>query len=42
MFKIGFDMFPLMINVNTDDWVPYHVIVGLFEAPNTFRTTLEK
>jgi len=29
-----------MINFINDDWVPYHVIVRLFEALNTFGTTL--
>jgi hypothetical protein len=42
MSKIGFDMFPLVIIFINDDWVPYHVIIGLFEAPNTFRVALEK
>jgi hypothetical protein len=42
MSKIGFDMFPLVIIFINDDWVPYHVIIRLFEAPNTFRVPLEK
>jgi hypothetical protein len=42
MFRIDFDMLPLVINFINDDWVPYHVIVGLFEVPNTFRATLGK
>jgi hypothetical protein len=33
MSKIGFDTFVLVINFIYDDWVPYHVIVRLFETP---------
>jgi len=40
MYKTNFDMFVLMINFINDDWVPYHVIVRLFEALNTFGATL--
>jgi hypothetical protein len=29
MFRIGF-------NFTNDNWVPYHVILGLFKALNTF------
>jgi hypothetical protein len=42
MSKIGFDTFVLKINFINDDWVPYHVIIRLFEAPNTPGTTLVK
>ncbi len=42
MPKTSFDMFVLVINFINDDWVPYHVIVRLFEAPNTFGATLAK
>jgi hypothetical protein len=40
MPKTSFDMFVLVINFINDDWVPYHVIVRLFEVLNTFGTTL--
>jgi hypothetical protein len=39
MSKIGFDTFAFVINFIDDDWVPYHVIVGLFDTPNTFEIT---
>jgi len=42
MSTIGFDTFMLMINFINDDWVPCHVTIRLFEAPNTSRTTLVK
>jgi hypothetical protein len=42
MSKIGFDTFVLMINFIDDDWVPYLVIIKLFEAQNTSRATLVK
>ncbi len=40
MSKTRFDMFVLVINFINDDWVPYHVIIRLFEILNTFGTTL--
>jgi hypothetical protein len=40
MFKMGFDTFALVIKFINEDWVPYHVIVGLFEIRNSSRTTL--
>jgi hypothetical protein len=40
MFKIGFNTFALVIKFINEDWVPYHVIVGLFEILNTYGTTL--
>jgi hypothetical protein len=42
MSKIGFDTFVLVINFINDDWLPWHVIVGLFEVPNTSGRTLVK
>jgi hypothetical protein len=42
MSKIGFDTFMLIIDFINNDWVPCHVIVWLFEAPNTSRATLVK
>jgi hypothetical protein len=37
--KIDFDTFALVINFIDDDWVPCHIIIGLFETPNTFGIT---
>jgi hypothetical protein len=39
MSKFGFDTFAFVINFIDDDWVPYHVIVGLFDTPDTFGIT---
>jgi hypothetical protein len=39
MSKIGFDTFAFMINFIDDDWVFYHVIVGLFDTLDTFGIT---
>jgi hypothetical protein len=39
MLKIGFDTFALVINFIDDDWMPCHVIVGLFETLDTFGIT---
>jgi hypothetical protein len=41
MSKIKFDIF-FFINFIDDDWVSHHVIVGMFEAPNTSRASLVK
>jgi len=40
MFKIRFDKFAFVIKFINEDWVLCQVIVGLFEALNTSRTTL--
>jgi len=40
MSESSFDTFALVINFINEEWVPCHVIVGMFEAFNTFRTTL--
>ncbi len=42
MSKTSFDTFMLVINFIDDDWVPWHVTVGLFEAPNASKATLVK
>ncbi len=34
MSQSGFDIFSLVVNFIDDAWVPKHVNVGLFEAPN--------
>jgi len=38
----GFNTFALMINFINGDRVAYHVTLGLFEALNTSKTTLEE
>jgi hypothetical protein len=40
MSKTKFDTFAFVINFIDDDWVFHHVIVGMFEAPDTFGATL--
>jgi hypothetical protein len=42
MSKIEIDTFALVINFIDDDWVLCHVIIGMFETPNTFIVTLAK
>ncbi len=37
-----FNFFTFVIKVINDKWVPCHVIIGLFETPSTFGTTLAK
>jgi hypothetical protein len=38
--KIGFDMFALVVNFIHKEWVPYHITIGLFDAPHTSKATL--
>ncbi len=33
-------IFALVMNFNDEHWVPKHVTIGLFKAPNTTRATL--
>ncbi len=40
MSRIGIDTFALVINFIEDNWVPCHVIIGMFETPNTYKITL--
>jgi hypothetical protein len=40
MSQSGFDTFALVVNFIDDAWVPKHVNVGLFEAPNIASATL--
>jgi hypothetical protein len=40
MSRLGYDTFSLVINFINPGWVPCHIIVGLFEATNTFGVTL--
>jgi hypothetical protein len=40
MFGIGFDKFALIVNSIGEDWVPKHVIMGLFKTLNAFGITL--
>jgi len=40
MSKSSFNTFALVINFINEEWVPCHVIVGMFEALNTSRATL--
>jgi hypothetical protein len=40
--KIGFDMFALVVNFIHKEWVPYHITIGLFEAPHTSKATFEQ
>ncbi len=40
MSKIGFNRFVLMITFINRDWVPYYLIVRLFESLDTSRITL--
>jgi hypothetical protein len=40
MSKIGIDTFALVINFIDNDRVPCHVIIGMFETPNTFTIAL--
>jgi hypothetical protein len=42
MSRIGISTFVLVINFIDDDWVPCHVIIGMFKTPNTFRVALAK
>jgi hypothetical protein len=42
MSKTKFDTFAFVINFIDDDWVSHHVIVGMFEALNTFKAALVK
>jgi hypothetical protein len=32
----SYDTFTLVVNFINQDWVPCHIIVRLFETPNTF------
>jgi hypothetical protein len=34
--------FALVVNFIDESWMPKHVIVGLFDAPNITKTTLAK
>ncbi len=34
MSRLSYDTFALVINFINQDWVPCHIIVGLFETPN--------
>jgi hypothetical protein len=38
----GFDTFALVVNFIDDGWVPKHVTINIFEAPNITNATLEK
>jgi hypothetical protein len=42
MLKLGYDTFALVINFINPSWVPCHITIGLFEAPNTFGVALAK
>jgi len=42
MLRMGFDTFALVVNFLSREWVPCHVVIGLFKAPNTSGTTLAK
>jgi hypothetical protein len=37
IFRGGVDIFALVINFLSDDWVPMHIIVGLFKVNETTR-----
>jgi hypothetical protein len=34
--RSSYDTFTLVVNFINQNWVPCHIIVGLFETPNTF------
>jgi hypothetical protein len=36
MSRLAYDTFALVINLINETWVPCYVIIGLFEALNTF------
>ncbi len=40
MFRGGVDTFALVINFLNDNWVPMHIIVGLFEMNETTRQSM--
>jgi hypothetical protein len=40
MLKSGYDIFALVINFINYSWVPCHITIGLFKAPNTSSATL--
>ncbi len=42
MLKSGYDIFALVIKFINPSWVPCHITIGLFEAPNTFGVALAK
>jgi hypothetical protein len=42
MNQSGFDTFALVMNFIDDGWVPKHVTVSFFEAPNITSVTLAK
>jgi len=42
MFMGAYDVFALVINFLSSDWLPKHVIIGLFEAIETTRQTMAK
>jgi hypothetical protein len=42
MSQSGFDTFALAMNFVDDGWVPKHVTISLFEAPNITNVTLAK
>ncbi len=37
MSKSSFDTFATVINFINEEWMPCHVVVGMFEALNTFE-----
>ncbi len=40
MLRMGFDTFALVVNFLNQEWVPCHVTIGLFEAPDTSGAVL--
>jgi hypothetical protein len=40
MSIIGIDTFALVINFIEDNWVPCHVVIVMFETPNTYKVAL--
>jgi len=38
--NVCFDTFALVMNFNDEHWVPKHVTIGLFKAPNTIGATI--
>ncbi len=42
MSRSGFGTFALVVNFIDDGWVPKHVTISIFEAPNITSATLEK
>jgi hypothetical protein len=42
MLRLGYDTFALVINFINLSSVPYHIIVGLFEALDIFSAALAK